>query len=292
MLAGGKTVLIQKGGYQAKFVSVGGGMCALTYKGRNIALPHDPDEVPLAHLGKILLPWPNRIKNAAYEFEGVTYTLPVTEARTGSASHGLTAWKEWQIEDLTESSVLLTTMVTAVAGYPFTLKAFVCYSLTDDGLHCTISAVNVGSKAAPYGVGQHPYITCDGEVLDNCTLTFPCSELFEVDEKMCPVKLAPAAASGLDFTAERSLKDVKIDHAYKNPGGECCVSLKGNGLEVCMYTKAPYIQLFTAEKLKRAGLAVEPMSCPANAFNSKTDLIVLKPGDSHSLSYRISAREI
>lgn len=289
MIAGGQLVTIAHGDYQAKFVTVGGGMCAVTYRGKYISIPHDPDEVPLAHLGKILLPWPNRLKNSTYEFAGETYSLPSTEKATGNANHGLTAWKEWHIEELDPSRVRLATFVTAVAGYPFTLRAEVVYSLSDEGLDCTISACNVGRRTAPFGAGQHPYISCNLTPLDECTLTFPCTQYFAVDEKLCPTSLQPAAAAGLDFTCERSLKGVKIDHAFVSPA-PAAVVLRGGGLEVRMETAAPYLQLFTAEKLQRLGLAVEPMTCPANAFNTKEGLIELAPGESCSLSYRLSAR--
>lgn len=289
MIAGGQLIIIEHGDYQAKFVTVGGGMCAVKYRGRYISIPHDPDEVPLAHLGKILLPWPNRLKNGSYEFEGVQYSLPSTEKATGNANHGLTAWKEWNIEELEPGRVRLGTFVTAVAGYPFTLKAEVEYVLSDEGLSCTISACNAGRRNAPFGVGQHPYISCDLTPLDECTLTFPCTQYFALDDKMCPTVLQPAAEAGLDFTAERSLKDVKIDHAFASPA-PAAVVLRGGGLEVKMETAAPYLQLFTAEKLQRRGLAVEPMTCPANAFNTHEGLIILAPGESASLSYRLSAR--
>ncbi len=39
----------------------------------------------------------------------------------------------------------------------------------------------------------------------------------------------------------------------------------------------------------RVGLAVEPMTCPPDALNSGTDLVVLAPGDSHAASWEIEA---
>jgi aldose 1-epimerase len=34
-------------------------------------------------------------------------------------------------------------------------------------------------------------------------------------------------------------------------------------------------------------LAIEPMTCPPNAFRSGTDLIVLQPGSSRSLAWGV-----
>jgi aldose 1-epimerase len=49
------------------------------------------------------------------------------------------------------------------------------------------------------------------------------------------------------------------------------------------------MQLYTAEALDREGLAVEPMTCPPNAFATGTDLVVLEAGDTHTTRFRITA---
>ena len=54
-----------------------------------------------------------------------------------------------------------------------------------------------------------------------------------------------------------------------------------------------WVQIHTADRPgnpgNRIGLAVEPMTCPPDAFNSGTDLIVLEPGVSHAASWTIAA---
>jgi aldose 1-epimerase len=39
----------------------------------------------------------------------------------------------------------------------------------------------------------------------------------------------------------------------------------------------------------RRGLAVEPMTCPPDAFTSGVDLVHLGPGESHEASWSIAA---
>jgi len=53
-----------------------------------------------------------------------------------------------------------------------------------------------------------------------------------------------------------------------------------------------YLQVFTGDTLpadRRRAVAVEPMTCPADAFNSGTGLVVLEPGASWSGSWGIRA---
>lgn len=91
MHSGGKTIQLQAGQYQAKIVTVGAGLAELTYRGRHIVMPHKPEEIPLAHLGKILVPWPNRVANGCYQYHGKTFQLAVNDLASHTAIHGLLA---------------------------------------------------------------------------------------------------------------------------------------------------------------------------------------------------------
>ena len=93
----GKTINLIAGDYTATIVTVGGAIAGLKYRGHDITLPFNPESVPVAHQGKILAPWPNRITDGKYCFAGHKYQLPLTDVKTMSASHGLVAWKEWVI---------------------------------------------------------------------------------------------------------------------------------------------------------------------------------------------------
>jgi len=48
------------------------------------------------------------------------------------------------------------------------------------------------------------------------------------------------------------------------------------------------MQLFTGEAVGRTALAVEPMTCPPDAFITGQDLVVLQPGESHTTSFSVA----
>jgi len=54
-----------------------------------------------------------------------------------------------------------------------------------------------------------------------------------------------------------------------------------------------YLQVFTGDTLvparRRRGLAVEPMTCPPDAFRSRTGLHVLEPGRGVETTWGIAA---
>ena len=55
------------------------------------------DQVCSGGRGQPLIPWPNRLKDGAYEFGGATHQLPLTEPAAGNAIHGLVRWANWTV---------------------------------------------------------------------------------------------------------------------------------------------------------------------------------------------------
>lgn len=60
-----------------------------------------------------------------------------------------------------------------------------------------------------------------------------------------------------------------------------------SGVGTSLSSDARWLQVYSADDIGRVGVAVEPMSCPPNAFNSGTDLVGLGPGQSYALTASI-----
>ena len=271
----GKTINLISEDYTATIVTMGGAIAGLRFHGRDITMPFDPESIPVAHQGKILAPWPNRISDGKYSFEDHDYQLAITELSTMSASHGLVAWKDWHILEMTSSSVALRTYVSPIYGYPFLIRMTARYELVNGmGLRVSVRALNEGPTPAPYGVGMHPYITCNQALIDDCKLTMPFTKCFSLTERKVP-------------------GNTEIDHCFISSEEKRMntVLLENDDLQVYCKTNVPFVQLFTPAKLGRKCLAVEPMSCPANAFNNKIGLVVLHTQQYYTLDYVIGALE-
>ena len=153
MHCSGQTVSLAAGDYHATIVTVGAGLAELTFQGCHLVIPHKPEEMPLAHLGKVLIPWPNRIANGCYRYQGQEYQLPINEHGSKAAIHGLLAWRDWQISELTATSVTLTAFLPPSYGYPFMLASQVVYSLNArTGLSVEIASQNIGTVACLDGI--------------------------------------------------------------------------------------------------------------------------------------------
>ncbi|MFD3404145.1 aldose 1-epimerase family protein [Kribbella sp. NPDC058693] len=287
----GEQWVLRGGGYEATVVSVGGGLRGLTYDGRPVLLGYGEDEAAHAGIGQHLFPWPNRITDGKYTFEGVAQQLYLTEPARQNAIHGLTRWANWlRVDDGSDPAALVVGhRLHGQPGYPHQLDLRLDYRLTDR-LTVTATATNIGGSAAPYGYGAHPYLSV-GRPIDECVLEFTASDRLEVSsERMQPVGLTPVTGSSYDFTGGRLIAATSIDNAFTGLGGAWSVSLTDpdSGARSVLTSDTPWMQLFTGEAVGRTALAVEPMTCPPDAFITGQDLVVLKPGESHTTSFSVA----
>ncbi|WP_091227477.1 aldose 1-epimerase family protein [Microbacterium sp. 3J1] len=299
----GRQLSLAAHGYEAVIASVGASLRSLTYEGRDLVVPFDADEVRPAYRGATLAPWPNRIVDGRYTFGGIEHRLALTEPARGQALHGLLAWAEFEDRLVLDDRVVVAAVIEPQSGYPFRVEVEVEYRLDADGLHQTVTAHNLGADAAPWGTGPHPYLVAgsDGRV-DEWTLTLPASEVLTVT----PDRLSPVAVEAVDehpewdFRAPRRIADVFIDHAFTALARDSgvaevrLVSDAGTGVAISFDERCPWVQVHTADTpgiaaSHRIGLAVEPMTCPPDAFSSGVDLVVLEPGATHAASWRIAA---
>jgi aldose 1-epimerase len=292
VLPSGDQWVLRGGGYEAIVVSVGGGLRGLTYDGRPVLLGYGEDEAAHAGLGQHLFPWPNRITDGQYTFDGVDQQLYLTEPARQNAIHGLTRWANWsRVDDGSDpSTVVAGHRLHGQPGYPHQLDLRLTYHLTDR-LTVTATAANVGRSSAPYGYGAHPYLTV-GRAIDECVLEFTATDRLEVSaDRMTPTGLAPVAGTPYDFRSGRLIGSTSIDNAFTGLGdGSWSVSLTDpdSGARSVLTSDTPWMQLFTGEAVGRTALAVEPMTCPPDAFRTGQDLVVLKPGESHTTSFQVS----
>jgi len=282
---------IAAGGYQAAATELGGGLRELRYGGRPAIAEYQPDELPPGAAGQLLVPWPNRIDGGRYTVAGTEYQLDLSEPKAGNAIHGLGRWASWQAVRHERHAVTLRQELLGRTGYPFCLETEVEYHLSETGLRVSVTARNVGAHAAPYGTGSHPYLTAGAATVDECELTLPVARWLPADERGIPAGPArDVAGSALDFRAARPIGTARLDHAFtgldRDGQGRAWARLASNGTEVALWAGPDYrwLQVFTGDTLdaahRRRAVAIEPMTCPPDAFATGTDLIMLDPGAS------------
>lgn len=249
------------------------------------------------------MPWPNRIANAEYRFAGQKYHLEVNEPRTRSAIHGLTRTKSWRLVDASSATVTLALDLPPDAGYPFSLAMTAAYSLSDSGLAVRVTATNRGEAACPFGAGAHPYVRLAGDgMIDDALLHLPADATLEADDRGIPTGAErPVDNTAFDFRASRTVGAVVLDTAFTQlragKDGITRIALTAangrSGVEVWMDRSHRYAMIYSGDTLadvsrRRRGLAIEPMTCAPDAFNSGAGLIVLQPGATHTSTWGIA----
>src|SRR5699024_7668897 len=124
---------------------------------RDVVVPFGLDEFPPSSAGAVLVPWPNRLEDGAYEWRGSQRRVPINEVDRMTALHGLMQWQRWSGVQIHDGCVRLTTTLTPTPAYPHRLELHVEYLLGADGLEVTLTTTNAGIEAAPYGAGFHPW---------------------------------------------------------------------------------------------------------------------------------------
>ncbi len=293
----GEQFEIAHGGQRATIVEVGGGVREYSVEGRPVLDPYPPSAMCDGAHGAPLIPWPNRLGDGRYSFDGVDYQVALTEPEKGNAIHGFLRWRSWQAREREAGRVVMGTTLRPLEGYPFALDVTVTYELGDAGLTVTTSATNVGDRACPYASGQHPYLSPGDGLIDECTLELDAATVIQTDaERQLPTGTAPVAGTDLDFATARRLGDQRIDFAFTDLGrddkGRCRVRLAapdGATAELWVDRSYPYVELYTGDTLseprRRRGLGTEPMTCPPNAFQTGEDVTRLEPGETASSTW-------
>lgn len=296
----GAQLEITHGDQAATVVEVGAGLRAYSRAGRQVIEPYAVDAVADGAHGATLVPWPNRLEDGRYTWDGTEHQLALTEPGKQNAVHGLLRWVPWRVTEATAASATLRTLLPAQQGYPFTLEVSVRYSLGNGGLTVTTSATNVGTAAAPFGVGHHPYLSPGAGTIDACLLQVTGATRVLTDpERQLPTGTEAVAGTPYDFREPRPLGALQVDHAFadldRDGDGRAWVRLTGqDGATAALWVDESYryLEVFTGDTLepgrRRTGLGAEPMTCPPNAFRTGTDVHRLEPGRSVAYAWGLT----
>ena len=297
----GQEFRLAAGDYTASIVQRGGALRQLTFQGRDLVVPFDAAAPIPDYRGIIAAPWPNRIADGSYRHDGAVRHLPLTEPARRTALHGLVFDQLWTLHSGSADTLSLGCDLGDSPGYPFRLSLRLDYRLDAAGLHTTVTATNTGEGNAPYGVCPHPYLLAGPAPLDEWTLELPAQTFLDVTtDRLLPLGTRPVAGHEFDFRTPRTIGATEIDHAFTDikydDDGTARVVVRdpsGTGVGMSWDRNSPWLQVHTADKPtplpNRLGLAVEPMTCPPDAFNSGQDLVRLEQGSVHQAHWSIFA---
>ena len=249
--------------------------------------------------GLVMAPWANRIDGGRWTLDGQELQLEINDPSMNNAIHGLVSQSMFEIANQTESIVTLSTLIQPTAGYPFNVEISVTYEVTSDGIDVKHYAKNLSDKAAPFVVGAHPYLQISGTPTEELEIKSSVRTVDLVNERKIPIGKQDISGSEFDITDWRELSTCNFDHGFSNlvrdSNGRAHHLLRspsGEVLDIWQSAEMKYAFIFTpdfytnnADRTPRTAIAIEPQTGPANAFNSKEDLIWIEPNQAFDASW-------
>ena len=286
------------GDLRATITAVAAGIRTLTINDIDLVPPYAEDQPPPMGAGIVLVPWPNRIRDGIWTSEGVEHRLAITEPARNNAIHGLLRYTEYKPIARERDSVTLSATIYPQLGYPYLLGTAVHYELVADGLQVTHYVENLGVEAAPVAIGTHPYLKIGGVPTADLSLRLDAASHIEVDDRLLPTGEVPVDDTEWDFREGRRVGDVDLDDAFgelaSDDDGQVLHTLTapdGRSVSIWADDEFDYVQVFTTRSFPGEGgdvaIAVEPMTAPAEAFNSGRGLRWLGPGEEWQVTWGI-----
>lgn len=291
----GIQIALRRSHVTARIAQVGASLRHLNVGGVDIVPPYPEDAPTPLCSGVVLAPWPNRIRDGVWQDGDTTRALAITEPAFRNASHGLLRYTAYEITSQSDEEVTLLASIVPQTGYPYLVETSVRYALTDAGIDVTHTLTNRSTEPAAVALGTHPFLTIGDADPHELVLRLPAETFIQTDERMLPVGDL-AVAAGTDLREGRRLGDVQLDTGFTDlhrdadgfvrttltaPDGRTATLQQGPGFE--------FVQAFTSDRYPGQALAVaiEPMTAPADAFNSGRGLRRLAQDESWTLEWGI-----
>ncbi|WP_295895225.1 aldose 1-epimerase [uncultured Vibrio sp.] len=252
------------------------------------------DQNPFFSRSAKLFPFPNRLANGEYQFDGQHYQLPPNFPWSEHAVHGLLYNQPFELidsrADSEQASITVRYKTTELhPQFPHAFSLDITYQINRQGqLSCSTSIENNGTHSFPFGDAWHPYFSLN-QPLERCLLTMPaCLEVEHIDD------LPSGHKHAFDrFSQPTSLANVTLNHCFEfqqQAPITLSLSLDDNSASLQYQQDAsyPFIQLYTPDS--EASIAIEPMTCPANAFNNYIGLLTLEPNQRREFQWQCQAQ--
>ena len=275
------TTVIKSGKWEAGIApKLGGNVVYLTYDGKDVLRPlkreEDLNVNPYLQGAPILLP-ANRTYLGKFSFEGVDYTLPITEPRTNSHLHGTVHRRAFNLIDSSDTSATVKYSNNG-ESYPFLFDLTAHYAIDDGGLTVTYTIKNTDTKTMPYTFCLHT--------------TFPQPEKFslpislrqEDDEYDIPTgRYLELTEQEKKYVTGSPSKDVEVVGYFESNGNVAHI----DDTVFTVSDNFDYWILYNARG-KSDFLALEPQAGKVNGLNIDGGSRTLKSGESVVYTIRFS----
>lgn len=245
----------------------------------------------------LLFPFPNRIRDGQFTFQGQSYTVDPPR-------HGFVRDKAWQVVATgasDEEGAWVRSRFDAndyaaqiLPQFPFPFVLEMTYRLRNERLELEFTAQNTGDNDMPAGFGIHPYFQKPAAGL----IRVPANKRWELADSLPTGKLLNVEGQ-YDLRAQRDLEGLQLDDIFTDLTVDedgltrgCLINHENWKTTVVEFDAAefPNVVVYTPPAPRQA-VCIEPNTCPTDAFNLEargiaSNVLTVQPGA--SVKFKIS----
>ncbi|MGO2540572.1 MAG: aldose 1-epimerase family protein [Specibacter sp.] len=255
------------------------------------------DAIAPGAAGITLAPFANRIDGGLWELDGAAQQLDITEVDRNNAIHGLLRNTGYHALEASDTHVLLEAVIHPQHGYPFLARHQVRYELDGAGhLRVSQTLINDSARRAPFVLGAHPYFRLGTVAPEELRIQVHANTFLTADDRMIPTGVE-AVSGRYELRGGRSVPESVMDTAFtdlQTDDGVARHTLSGpDGRSVSLWHdgSVSHVHVYVTEQFpgRSFAVAMEPMTGPANAFNSGDGLRWLAEGESFTMNWGVEA---
>ncbi len=261
----------------------------------------------------VLWPFPNRVRDKRYSYEGHSYSLEEVKRPQGNAVliHGLVFDRPWQYEQpvATAEGASVTTYVEInkdapyYESYPFESRLSLIYTLTQNGVTITYQVHNKGARDLPFGFALHPYFSrLSGQ--EETLVSLPADVVMEADDDLLPTgrlfDVNKVMYAMYDLRKPVAVGHLNLDHVYTalHKGEPAIINYKKQGIQLQISGSDDFTHIVIFTPPGTPSFCVEHQTCSTDAINFHQNpalrdvahLLEVAPGETSSgtLHYTVS----
>jgi aldose 1-epimerase len=227
----------------------------------------------------ILFPFPNRISDGRFVWNGKDYQLPCNDSTKANAIHGFACRLPWRVtgSGTDEHGAWARGVFRCSVDAPDCLPLWpadheieVTYRLGAGRLRIEADVRNPDRVPLPFGLGYHPYFTSQPSDL----LRAPAKSYWVLDSSLPTGDREPVSA-GRDLNQPRPVGNLNLDDILTDlppapteaDGLRSRATLQGTDFELTLLWSDVFRDMVVFTPPHRHAVCVEPYTCPTDAVN-------------------------
>ncbi len=228
----------------------------------------------------VLFPFPNRIRDGRFFWNGRVYQLPRNDPAQKNAIHGFTPRNPWRVTDHGEDGASAWLRAEFQISrdapdvgdlWPTDGRLTLTITLTRNALQYTAVVEAPGRGPLPFGLGYHPYFA----VTPDCRVQTPAQARWELVDTLPTGNRLPVSGAQ-DLRQPRLIADLSLDDVYTDfpdtpPDADGLIE-RGrveypDGGVLRVRTAPAFRDLVLFIPPHRQAVCLEPYTCPTDAIH-------------------------